>query len=142
MNKKFLIGLFVISLIVFAGGCGGGSHSVNESTDVNSALNGAWSSSTNGTATITITNEDSDDLDSFIEAFGEIPSELLEQYEEAKKNETVEPLKVSVTSAMAFFEDCNILNDKGTAKFTAIVILSDDFRWRYFINQYGFGRKN
>ena len=126
MNKKFLIGLFVISLIVFAGGCGGGSHSVNESTDVNSALNGAWSSSTNGTATITITNEDSDDLDSFIEAFGEIPSELLEQYEEAKKNETVEPVKVPVTSAMAFFEDCNILNDKGTAKFTAIVILSDD----------------
>ena len=126
MNKKFLIGLFVISLIVFAGGCGGGSHSVNESTDVNSALNGAWSSSTNGTATITITNEDSDDLDSFIEAFGEIPSELLEQYEEAKKNETVEPVKVPVTSTMAFFEDCNILNDKGTAKFTAIVILSGD----------------
>ena len=126
MNKKFLIGLFVISLIVLAGGCGGSSHSVTSTTDVNAALNGVWASSINGTATITITNEDNDALDSLIETFGEIPDELLRQYEEAKKDETVEPVNAPVTSAVFFFEDCDISNDKGTAKFTAIVILSGD----------------
>ena len=59
MNKKFLIGLFIISLIALAGGCGGGSSSsVNTLTEVNAALNGAWKSSTDGTATVTSTNID------------------------------------------------------------------------------------
>ena len=123
MNKKIFIGLlFVISLIVLAGGCGGSSHSLNNTTGMNAALNGVWASSTNGTATVTITNNDNDALDSLIEAFGEIPEEL----EEAKKNETVEPVNVPVTSAVVFFDDCNVEGNSGTAKLTAIIILGDD----------------
>ena len=122
MNKKIFTGLFVISLIVLAGGCGGSSHSVTSTTDVNAALNGVWVSSINGTATVTITNDDNDALDSLIEAFGEIPDEL----EEAKKNETVEPINVPVTSAVVLFDDCNVEGNSGTAKLTAIIILGDD----------------
>lgn len=126
MNKKFLIGLFLISLIALAGGCGSSSssnRSVNKTTDVNAVLSGTWASVNNGTATITNNNDDSDELENFIDAFGEIPNELLEQYKQEQSNET---LNATVTRAMLFFDDCDVANNNGTAKFTAIVIISND----------------
>ena len=142
MNKKIFIGLFVISLIVFAGGCGGSSHSVTGSTDVNTALSGAWTLSANGTASVTSTvSDDLSDIEALIGPFEELSSEVLEnigvligetsdivkeKYDEEKKKGIAETVNVSVTSAMAFFEDCDISNDKGSAKLTAIVILSGD----------------
>ena len=123
MNKKFLIGLFLISLIVLNGGCGGSSSNnfVTPATNVNEALKGTWSSS-DGTSTITGTNTDSDELDAFVEAFGEVPDEVLKQY----KAETVESVKAPVTRVMAVFDDCNITESNGTAKLTAIVTISND----------------
>ena len=126
MNKKFFAGLFIISLIVLAGGCGGSNGPLPGKTSLNSALSGAWSSSTNGTAAITSMNNESDDLETLIEAFGEIPDELLAEYEEAKKNAAVESADVPVTSAVAFFDDGSLDGSSGTPKLTAIVILSGD----------------
>ena len=127
MNKKFFIGLFVISLIVFAGGCGGSSNSlVTSTTDVNTALKGAWTSSTNGTAKILNINTDIDELDTWIDAFGELPSELLDQYKKEQEKKTAASVNAPVTSAMIFFDECNIEESSGTTKLTAIVILSGD----------------
>ena len=128
MNKKFFIGLFLISLIIFNGGCGGSNKNslvspVTNTTDVNEALKGAWTSSNNGTATITNTDAESDDLNAFIEAFGEIPAEVLQEYQQSKTDESV---TLPVTRVMTVFEDCNIAENSGTAKLTAIIILSDD----------------
>ena len=123
MNKKIFIGfLFFISLLVLAGGCGGGhSGSIAGSTD----LQGAWTSSSNGTATIAGTNDDSDELEKF-SAFGEIPDDVLKQYQEKKAKETAKTITAPVTRAMALFEDCNISGNSGTVKFTAIIIVSND----------------
>ena len=142
MDKKFLIGLLAVSLIVFAGGCGGSSHSVTGSTDVNEALSGAWTASADGTASITSTDSDDlSDIEALIGSFEELSSEVLEnigvligenpntvkeKYEEEKKKGIAETVNVPVTSAMAIFEDCDISNNKGSAKLSAIVILSDD----------------
>lgn len=126
MNKKFFIGLLIISLIFFAGGCGGSSNNFAvDITDINTALSGAWTAQTNGTATITSTNnEDSNELEEFIKAFGEIPSDILQQYNnQAKKANSV---NAPVTRAMALFEDCSVEESSGTLKFTAIIILSND----------------
>ena len=126
MNKKFLIGLFLISLIALAGGCGSSSSSnspVTRTTDVNAALSGTWASLSNGNATIKNTNDDSDELENFINAFGEIPNEVLEQYKQEQSSKTED---ATVTRAMLFFDDCDIANSNGTAKFTAIVIISND----------------
>ena len=126
MSKKFFIGLIVFSLMILNGGCGSDRSdiSVTDKTDVNAALKGTWASSTNGTATITSTNADSNELDSFVEAFGELPSEVLEEYNKEKK--AVTPVNMSVTRTMIFFNDCDVEKSSGTAKFTAIVIVSDD----------------
>ena len=143
MNRKIFIGLFVISLLVLSGGCGGSSK--NSATDVNSALNGAWSSS-EGTATITSANDDYSDIESLIEPFDELSSDVLEnmaaliksfdattdtanvkeKYEEAKEKETVAPVNAPVTRAMAVFENCDVAGSSGTAKLTAIIIISGD----------------
>ena len=147
MNRKIFIGLFVISLLVLSGGCGGSSHSVTGSTNVNAALSGAWTASSGGTASITgIDSDDFSDIDALIGPFDELSSDVLEnianliksfdettgtvnvkeKYEEEKKKGIAETVNVPVTSAMAVFEDCNISGDSGTAKLTAIVILSKD----------------
>ena len=128
MNKKFFIGLLLISLIVLNGGCGGSSKNnfaapVTSTTNVNEAWKGAWTSLNNGTATITNTNAESDDLNAFIEAFGEIPADVLQEYQQSKTDESV---TIPVTRAMTIFENCNIAENNGTAKLTAIIILSDD----------------
>lgn len=125
MNKKFFIGLLILSLMILSGGCGGSSGTPSE-TNVNTVLQGAWSSSTNGTASITSINPDSGDLEAFTAAFGELPAEVVEQYRAAQKNKTVETVNVPVTRAMAFFDECDIEQTSGTAKFTAIIILSND----------------
>ena len=129
MNRKIFIGLFVISLIVFAGGCGGSSHSVTGSTDVNTALNGAWTSSSDGTASLTNADNSDElaDVEAWIGAFEEeLPDDVQAQYEEEKAKLQENKIDVPVTSAMALFEDCNVKEENGTAKFTAIVILSND----------------
>ena len=125
MNKKFFIGLFLISLIILNGGCGGSSKNnpVTSTTDVNNAWKGAWTSSNNGTAVISSIQTDSDELDSFVNAFGEIPDEVLEQYQQNKTDESV---NAPVTRVMTFFENCDIAENNGTAKLTAIIIISDD----------------
>ena len=106
MNKKIFIGLlFLISLIVLAGGCGGGhSGSVTNNTEVDAALNGAWLSSNSGNATIASTNDDADELEEFTKAFGEIPEDVLQQYKEMQADKTEEFVNVPVTRAMLFFE--------------------------------------
>ena len=135
MDKKFLIGLLAVSLIVFAGGCGGSSHSVTGSTDVNEALSGAWTASADGTASITSTDSDDlSDIEALIGSFEELSSEVLEnigvligetsdivkeKYDEEKKKGIAETVNVPVTSAMAIFEDCDISNNKGSAKLSA-----------------------
>ena len=127
MNKKIFIGLFVISLIVLAGGCGGSSHSVTGSTDVNAALSGTWTLSANGTASVTSTvSDDLSDMEALIAELEKLSADARTQYEDAKKKETPETVKVSVTKAMAFFEDCNVKDTNGSAKLTAVVILSSD----------------
>ena len=128
MNKKIFIGLlFLISLMVLAGGCGGGhSGSATSETEVDAALKGAWLSS-NGSATIASTNEDSDDLEEFEAAFGEIPEEVLKKYREKYQAErTKTTVTAPVTRAMVFFENCDISKSSGTAKLTGVVIVSDD----------------
>ncbi len=126
MNKKIFIGLLIISLIVFAGGCGGGSSNnfVADITDINTILYGEWTAQTNGTAKLTSINDDSSELEEFINAFGEIPDEILQQYEQVKKN--TESVNAPVTRAIALFEDCNVAEINGTLKFTAIIIISND----------------
>ena len=119
MNKRFFA-LVLISVMLIAGGCGSSSHApITSTTDVNSALKGAWTSSTSGAATIADTTE-SEELEALIAAFGieDIPAE----YTTAQDNEIEAP----VTKAMAVFEDCNVAETSGTAKLTAIVILSGD----------------
>ena len=78
MNKRIFIGILIVSIIVFAGGCGGKSHSVSSTTDANATLNGVWSSSANSTATIISTNDDNNDLGAFIETFEALSSDILE----------------------------------------------------------------
>lgn len=78
----------------------------------------------NGTETIAGTDETAD-LDTFINEFGEILNDLLQNYAEAKKNETVEPVKASVIRAMALFKNCNVSENNYTVKFIAIVIISN-----------------
>ena len=123
MNKRFFA-LVLISVMLIAGGCGSSSHApITSTTDVNSALKGAWTSSTSGAATIADTTE-SEELEALIAAFGieDIPDELKDEYTNAQDNEIEAP----VTKAMAVFEDCNVAETSGTAKLTAIVILSGD----------------
>ena len=142
MNKKLFIVLFLISLMVFSGGCGGSSssnHSLTETelgneseneteseNEVNSALRGVWTSVGNGTATITNTNVESDDLDVFLKAFGELPNEVLEQYKKEQEKKTVTSVNAPVTKTIVFFEDADVEESKDTAKLTAILIISDD----------------
>ena len=127
MNKKIFAGLlFLISLIVLAGGCGGGGGSVTNNTDVDAALNGAWLSSNSGNATIASTNDDADELEEFTKAFGEIPEDVLQQYKEMQADKTEEFANVPVTRAMLFFENSNISKSSGTAKLTGLVIVSND----------------
>ena len=128
MSKKFFIGLLVFSLMILNGGCGSDRSdvSVTDKTDVNAALKGTWASSTNGAATITSINADSNELDSFVEAFGELPSEVLEAYNKEQEKKAVAPVNMPVTRTMLFFDDCDVEKSSGTAKFTAIVIISDD----------------
>ena len=121
MDKKFFA-LVLISLVLLAGGCGGSSHSsVTSTTDVDSALKGAWTSSNNGTATIADTDKSVEDL---IREFGSVvPSNILEEYKKDAQNNKID---APVTRAMAIFEDCNVAGSSGTAKLTAIIIVSDD----------------
>ncbi len=142
MNRKIFISLLLVSLIIFAGGCGGSNNSLTSTTDVNAALSGAWTSSTEGTASITSTASDElGDMEALIGPFEKLSSDVLknigvliggnsdtvkEKYEEEKKKGIAWTVSVSVTSAMAFFEDCKIEGEAGSAKLTAIVILSGD----------------
>ena len=104
MSKKFFIGLLVFSLMILNGGCGSDRSDipVTDKTDVNAALKGTWASSTNGAATITTTNADSNELDSFVEAFGELPSEVLEEYNKEQEKKAVAPVNMPVTRTMLF----------------------------------------
>ena len=136
MNKKIFIGfLFLISLLVLSGGCGSSSKGpITSDTNVNSAWEGAWISSSSGSAEISATNNSDDSLSELTEAFGEITDDMLETdeekalYEEYKKQAAGEPEKVnaSVTNTMLIFEDSDISKDKGTAKMTAVFIFSSD----------------
>ncbi|MBQ7195895.1 MAG: hypothetical protein IJS40_00625, partial [Synergistaceae bacterium] len=123
MDKKFFA-LVLISLVLLAGGCGGSSNSpITSTTDVNAALKGAWTSSNNGTATIADVDETAE-IETLIKEFGDnVPSNILE---EAKSNAQNNKISAPVTRAMAVFEDCDVSKDNGTAKFTAIVIVSGD----------------
>ena len=122
MSKRFFA-LVLISLMVLAGGCGGSSNSpVTGITDVNSALKGAWTSSNSGTATIADPGETAG-LQTFIDEFGEdAVNALYEEYGFVRDNKISAP----VTRAMAVFEDCDVSGGTGTAKLTAIVIVSGD----------------
>ena len=122
MDKKFFA-LVLISLVFLAGGCGSDSDSpVTSTTDVNSAMTGAWTSSNSGTATIEDTAEN-EDLEVLLAELGdEVPSDVLEEYRNTKNDKISAP----VTRVMAVFEDCNVSWDTGTAKLTAIVIISGD----------------
>ncbi len=128
MNKKIFIALlFLISLIVLAGGCGGG-HSdlpVTGGTEVDAALSGAWTTKGSGTATLAGINTDSDELEQF-RAFGEIPDEVLKQYQEQQAKKAAKTITAPVTRAVAFFENSNISGTNGTLKLTAVFIVSDD----------------
>ena len=139
MNKKIFIGfLFLISLLVLSGGCGSSNKGpITNSTNVNTTWNGAWVLSSVGTAEITsISNSDDNDFYDITEAFGEISDDMLAQmseedraiYEKAKQRADSEPVKVtaSVTNVMAIFEDSDVSKDNGTAKMTAIFVLSSD----------------
>ena len=126
MNKKFFA-LVIISLVFFAGGCGGGSSSssVTSTTDVNAALKGAWTSSKNGTASIAEKAE-IEDLESLIAQLGDNLSADVDSFLEEYKNNQNTKISVPVTRVMALFEDCKVDENSGTAKFTAIIILSND----------------
>ena len=107
MKKIFI--LFLISIVIFSGGCNGGSSSLI-STETATSL---WISSS-GTATIAT---DADNVEAFSEAFKDIPSDLLEQY------------KAEANSADAFVEKSVVFveadgNDK--AKLSAIIIVKND----------------
>ena len=123
MDKKFFA-LVLISLVLLAGGCGGSSNSpITSTTDANATLKGAWTSSNNGTATIADADEITE-IEALIKEFGDgVPSNILE---EAKNNAQNNKISAPVIRAMALFEDCNVSEDSGTAKFTAIVIVSND----------------
>ncbi|MBR1485967.1 MAG: hypothetical protein IJ597_01755, partial [Synergistaceae bacterium] len=125
MDKKFFA-LVLISLMLLVGGCGGSSNSpVTSLTDVNAALKGAWTLSSNGTATIADSNE-SDELQAFKNAFGaDVPNDVLKEYEEYQ-NAQNSKITAPVTSATAIFEDCNVSETNGSAKLTAIIIISGD----------------
>ena len=136
MNKKIFIGfLFLISLLALSGGCGSSSNGpITSETNVNLTWNGAWVSSSSGTAEVATTNNSDESLSELTEAFGEITEDMLETsedkalYEEYKKQDASEPAKIkaSVTNTMLIFEDCDISKDKGTAKMTAVFIFSSD----------------
>ena len=135
MSKKFFIGLLVASLLVLPGGCGSDDDDpVTHETNVNEAWDGAWTSSANGTATLATVNYD--EVRAVIEAFGELSGSALEQlrndnlemyelYQSAKQGAS-ETVNASVTRVMAVFEDCDVSRDKGSAKLTAVVIVSND----------------
>ena len=121
MDKKFFA-LVLISVMLLAGGCGGGHSSVTSSTNVDAALKGAWTSSNNGTATIA--DDESDELETFIKAFGDnVPNNVLEEYKNKVQNNKI---SAPVTSAMAIFDDCDFAGNSGSAKFTAIILVSSD----------------
>ncbi len=129
MNKKifkyYFIFIFVFAFMVLSGGCGGSSSKSGGGSNVNSALSGAWLSSSNGTAEITGVDEDAEALEIIESAWGSITdSDVLKAYQDAKK--TVETVDVTVSRVVAIFEDCDINKDSGTVKLTAVIVLSDD----------------
>ncbi|MBR1418089.1 MAG: hypothetical protein IJ576_03885 [Synergistaceae bacterium] len=126
MKKIFL--LLMLALAVTTVGCGGSSHS---SRKANTALTGAWisSSSSTGTAKITSVNYDADELEEFTKLLGNIPEDVLKQYNEANKNKA-ESVTVPVTNAMAVFESSG-----AAVKLTAIFVLSGDTEYLPLILQ-------
>ena len=133
MNKKvfpsiLLLLMLLTSLVVLSGGCGGNGaldnsgNNNNNSAGVNSMMNGAWTSSNSGTAHITKLNADDNEL----------PEEVLEQlktfsqdaYALYQQSNSPKSVSANISSAVVFFEDCNISEDTGSMKLTAAIMVN------------------